>query len=144
MTTPNDDQAKPDSTEAPSVEGVGLGARNCWAFAREERKRRFDDAVAALDRYGVPEEEIVSALEVLADLVDDEAHGREQRGVGLVANAGASAVACNAITLDLEIAKKWVNFRMGVAEAKDLASRILWAADKAGRSFKPNIKRSCP
>ena len=29
MTTPNDDQAKPDSTESERRDGVGLGARNC-------------------------------------------------------------------------------------------------------------------
>ena len=85
----NDTTSKP-TPPAESPDGEGLGARNCWALAREERKHRFDDAVSALDRYGVPDEDIVSALEVLADLLDDEAHGRAHRAAALVANAGAS------------------------------------------------------
>ena len=40
------------------------------------QKRRFEEAVGSLDRYGIPHEGIINMLDALSDYIDDEAHGR--------------------------------------------------------------------
>jgi hypothetical protein len=74
MTTQNDDQAKPDSTEAQRRDGVGLGARNCSAESfmawltgpdsRETHRREYNDIQwAQMQPTGEPKYKIGDVVE---------------------------------------------------------------------------------